>query len=39
MFMEDGVVVEEGSAEEVLSNPKEEATKRFLRRILRKEEE
>ena len=39
IFMEDGVVVEEGSAEEVLSNPKEEATKRFLRRILRKEEE
>ncbi len=39
IFMEDGVVVEEGSAEEVLSNPKEEATRRFLRRILRKEEE
>ena len=39
IFMEDGVVVEEGTAQEVLSNPKEEATKRFLRRILRKEEE
>ena len=39
IFMEDGVVVEEGSAEEVLSNPKQDATKRFLRRILRKEEE
>ena len=39
IFMEDGVVVEEGNAQEVLSNPKEEATKRFLRRILRKEEE
>lgn len=39
IFMEDGVVVEEGSAEDVLSNPKEEATRRFLRRILRKEEE
>ncbi|MBQ6478870.1 MAG: amino acid ABC transporter ATP-binding protein [Erysipelotrichaceae bacterium] len=39
IFMEDGVVVEEGSAQEVLSDPKEEATKRFLRRILRKEEE
>ena len=39
IFMEDGVVVEEGSAMEVLSNPKQEATKRFLRRILRKEEE
>ena len=39
IFMEDGVVVEEGSADEVLSHPKQEATKRFLRRILRKEEE
>ena len=39
IFMEDGVVVEEGNAEEVLSNPKQDATKRFLRRILRKEEE
>lgn len=39
IFMEDGVVVEEGNAQEVLSNPKEEATRRFLRRILRKEEE
>lgn len=39
IFMEDGVVVEEGTAEEVLSDPKQEATKRFLRRILRKEEE
>ena len=39
IFMENGVVVEEGTAEEVLRDPKEEATKRFLRRILRKEEE
>ncbi len=39
IFMEDGVVVEEGSADEVLSHPKKEATKRFLRRILRKEGE
>ncbi len=39
IFMEDGVVVEEGTAQEVLSDPKEEATRRFLRRILRKEEE
>ena len=39
IFMEDGVVVEEGSAQEVLSDPKQEATRRFLRRILRKEEE
>ncbi len=39
IFMENGVVVEEGNAQEVLSDPKEEATRRFLRRILRKEEE
>ena len=39
IFMEDGVVVEEGTAQEVLSDPKQEATRRFLRRILRKEEE
>ena len=39
IFMEDGVVVEEGPADEILSNPKKEATKRFLRRILRNEEE
>ena len=39
IFMENGVVVEEGSAEEVLSDPKQEATRRFLKRILRKEEE
>ena len=39
IFMENGVVVEEGEAKKVLSDPKEEATRRFLRRILRKEEE
>ncbi|MBQ6560516.1 MAG: amino acid ABC transporter ATP-binding protein [Erysipelotrichaceae bacterium] len=39
IFMENGVVVEEGPAQEILSNPKEEATRRFLRRILRNEEE
>ena len=39
IFMENGVVVEEGDAKEVLTDPKQEATRRFLRRILRKEEE
>ncbi|MBR4421353.1 MAG: amino acid ABC transporter ATP-binding protein [Erysipelotrichaceae bacterium] len=39
IFMENGVVVEEGPAEQILTDPKEEATRRFLRRILRKEEE
>ena len=38
IFMENGVVVEEGPANEILSNPKQEATRRFLRRILREEE-
>ncbi len=37
IFMEDGVVVEEGTANEVLSNPQQEQTKRFLSRILRTE--
>ena len=35
LFMEHGVIVEEGPAKEMLTNPKEEATKRFLRRLLR----
>ncbi|MCR4633269.1 MAG: amino acid ABC transporter ATP-binding protein [Erysipelotrichaceae bacterium] len=39
IFMENGVVVEEGPAEEVLTDPKQEATRRFLKRILRKEDE
>ena len=38
VFMENGRVVEEGPSEEVLKNPKEEATKRFLRRILEHDE-
>ena len=38
IFMENGVVVEEGKASEILTNPKEEATRRFLRRILREDE-
>ncbi len=37
IFMEHGVVVEEGPSSQVLSDPKEEATKRFLRRLLRAE--
>jgi L-cystine transport system ATP-binding protein len=34
VFMEDGYVVEEGTAEDVFSRPKEERTKQFLSRIL-----
>ncbi len=34
VFMENGKIVEQGPPEQVLKNPQEESTKRFLRRIL-----
>ena len=34
VFMTDGVVVEEGSAEDIFSHPKEARTRQFLQRIL-----
>lgn len=34
VFMDDGIVVEEGTPQEVFSNPKEDRTKKFLSRIL-----
>lgn len=34
IFMDNGVIVEEGSPEAVLSNPKNERTKQFLNRVL-----
>ena len=34
IFMEGGKIVEQGPPEQVLKNPTEESTKRFLRRIL-----
>jgi polar amino acid transport system ATP-binding protein len=34
VFMDDGVVVEEGSPDDVLRNPKEDRTKQFLRMVL-----
>ncbi|HHV61208.1 MAG TPA: amino acid ABC transporter ATP-binding protein [Firmicutes bacterium] len=34
IFMDDGVIVEEGSPEEIFSNPKNERTKSFLSKIL-----
>lgn len=37
IFMDDGVVVEEGSPKEIFEKPKEERTKRFLRRVLPEE--
>jgi polar amino acid transport system ATP-binding protein len=34
MFMDGGVVVEQGSPDQMLSNPKEERTRAFLRKHL-----
>ena len=34
IFIDDGVIVEQGTPEEVLSHPQEERTKQFLKRIL-----
>ncbi|MCR4785623.1 MAG: amino acid ABC transporter ATP-binding protein, partial [Lachnospiraceae bacterium] len=34
LFMSDGVVVEEGSPNEIFYHPKEERTRQFLKRIL-----
>ena len=34
IFMDDGVIVEEGSPQEIFHHPKEERTKQFLKRIL-----
>jgi ABC-type polar amino acid transport system ATPase subunit len=34
IFMDDGKIVEEGKPEEVLDRPKQERTRRFLRRTL-----
>ncbi|MBQ3650153.1 MAG: amino acid ABC transporter ATP-binding protein, partial [Treponema sp.] len=36
VFMDGGVVVEEGSAKEIFNNPKEERTKKFLQRTLKR---
>ncbi len=34
VFMEDGLIVEQGPPEQVLNNPQVESTRRFLRRFL-----
>ena len=34
IFMDDGVICEEGAPEEVIDHPKEERTKSFLNKIL-----
>jgi L-cystine transport system ATP-binding protein len=38
IFMDSGVVVEEGNAKNIFSRPKEERTRQFLRRVLRQVE-
>jgi ABC-type polar amino acid transport system ATPase subunit len=35
VFMDDGVIVEEGLPQELFSNPKHERTRSFLQRIVR----
>lgn len=37
IFMDQGIVLEEGTPDDILSNPKEERTREFLRRVLNKE--
>ncbi len=37
VFMADGVVVEEGTAEDIFVRPQEERTRKFLRRVLPEE--
>jgi putative lysine transport system ATP-binding protein len=36
VFMDKGVIAEEGTPEDIFTNPKEERTKEFLNRILKK---
>ena len=38
IFMADGVIVEQGTPEEIFDHPKEERTKAFLKRILKADE-
>ncbi len=38
IFMDGGVIVEQGNPEDVLMHPKEERTKTFLKRVLPKAE-
>ena len=39
LFMSDGLIVEEGTPEEIFTNPKEEKTRAFLKRMIAREEE
>ena len=39
VFMDKGVIAEEGTPEQIFNNPIQERTKEFLRRILRKDQE
>ncbi len=39
VFMDKGIIAEEGTPEQIFNNPTQERTKEFLRRILRKDQE
>ena len=34
VFMADGVIVEQGSAKEIINNPQHDRTKKFLKKVL-----
>ena len=38
VFMDGGVIVEQGTSQEIFNHPKEERTKQFLERILKRVE-
>lgn len=38
VFMSDGLVVEEGTLEDLFTHPKEEKTQQFLQRMLKRDE-
>lgn len=38
VFMSDGLVVEEGTPEDLFTHPKEEKTQQFLQRMLKRDE-
>ena len=35
LFLDEGVIVEQGTPDEIFQNPKEERTRKFLKKILR----
>ena len=37
VFMDNGIILEEGSPEEIFNDPKNERTRQFLSRVIKKE--